>query len=40
MVKSIATAKVQFVETVLSVLTPEQRPKFAAHLKEHAAEMD
>jgi Spy/CpxP family protein refolding chaperone len=39
-VKTIATAKVQFVDTVLSVLTPEQRPKFAAQLKEHEAEMD
>jgi Spy/CpxP family protein refolding chaperone len=39
-VKTIATAKVQFVDTVLSVLTPEQRPKFLAQLKEHEAEMD
>jgi Spy/CpxP family protein refolding chaperone len=40
MVKAMATAKVQFVETVLAVLTPEQRSKFAAHLKEHANDMD
>ena len=40
MLKSIATAKVQFVETVLSVLTPEQRPKLVAHLKAHAGEME
>jgi len=40
MVKTMATAKVQFVETVLAVLTPEQRTKFAAHLKEHANDMD
>jgi Spy/CpxP family protein refolding chaperone len=40
MVKAIATAKVQFVETVLSVLTPEQRPKLAAHLQAHAGEME
>ncbi|MEO7036428.1 MAG: Spy/CpxP family protein refolding chaperone [Polyangiaceae bacterium] len=40
MLKAIATAKVQFVETVLSVLTPEQRPKLVAHLQAHAGEMD
>jgi Spy/CpxP family protein refolding chaperone len=38
MVKGMATQKVQFVETLLSVLTPEQRTKFAATLKEHAGE--
>jgi Spy/CpxP family protein refolding chaperone len=38
MVKGMATQKVQFVETLLSVLTPEQRTKFAAKLKEHAGE--
>jgi Spy/CpxP family protein refolding chaperone len=36
MVKAIATARVQFVETVLAVLTPDQRTKFAQHLKIHA----
>ena len=40
MVKAMATEKVQFVETILAVLTPEQRTKFAAHLKEHAGDMD
>jgi len=40
MLKTMATAKVQFVEAVLSVLTPEQRPKLAAHLKAHAGEME
>jgi Spy/CpxP family protein refolding chaperone len=40
MVKAMATAKVQMAETVLSVLTPEQRPKFLAQIKEHEAEMD
>jgi len=38
MVKTMATQKVQFVETVLAVLTPEQRAKFADHLKAHANE--
>jgi Spy/CpxP family protein refolding chaperone len=36
MVKAMATQKVQFVETVLAVLTPDQRAKFAEHLKAHA----
>ncbi len=40
MLKAIATAKVQFVETVLSVLTAEQRPKLVAHLQAHAGEME
>jgi Spy/CpxP family protein refolding chaperone len=40
MVKAMATAKVQMAETVLSVLTPEQRPKFLAQVKQHEAEMD
>ena len=40
MTKVMATQRVQFVETVLGVLTPEQRVKFAAHVKEHAADAD
>jgi Spy/CpxP family protein refolding chaperone len=40
MVKAMATAKVQMAETVLSVLTPEQRPKFLAQVKEREAEME
>ncbi len=40
MVKAMATEKVQFAETILAVLTPEQRTKFAAHLKEHAGDME
>jgi Spy/CpxP family protein refolding chaperone len=36
-VKLMATEHLKFVETVLGVLTPEQRAKFAAHLREHAA---
>ncbi len=40
MLKAIASAKVAFVETVLSVLTPEQRPKLVLHLKAHAGEME
>jgi Spy/CpxP family protein refolding chaperone len=37
MVRTMATQRVQHVETVLAVLTPEQRSKFAAHLREHAS---
>ncbi|HYQ44755.1 MAG TPA: Spy/CpxP family protein refolding chaperone [Polyangiaceae bacterium] len=37
---SIAKSRVAFVEAVLSVLTPEQRPKFLAHVQAHAADMD
>jgi len=40
MAKMMATHRIQFVETVLGVLTPDQRAKFAAHLKEHAADSD
>jgi Spy/CpxP family protein refolding chaperone len=40
MSKAIATAKVAFVESVLSVLTPAQRPKLVAHLHAHAGEME
>jgi Spy/CpxP family protein refolding chaperone len=39
MLKAVATAKVQFVETVLSVLTPDQRPKLVAHIKAQEAMM-
>jgi len=39
-VKSIATSRVQFVQAVLSVLTPEQRPKFLAHIQAHNAELE
>ncbi|MEI9941119.1 MAG: Spy/CpxP family protein refolding chaperone [Pseudomonadota bacterium] len=40
LVSSVASERVQFVEAVLSVLTPEQRPKFLAHVQAHNAEMD
>lgn len=40
LVSSIATERVQFVQAVLSVLTPEQRPKFLAHIQAHFAEME
>ena len=40
LVSSIATARVKFVQAVLSELTAEQRPKFVAHLQAHNAEMD
>jgi protein CpxP len=39
MAKEMATARITFVETVLAVLTPEQRTKFAAHVREHARDM-
>ena len=40
LVASIAKSRVAFVEAVLSVLTPEQRPKFLAHVQAHASDMD
>jgi Spy/CpxP family protein refolding chaperone len=40
LVSSVASERVQFVQAVLSVLTPEQRPKFLAHIQAHNAEMD
>ena len=40
MLKAIAGAKVAFVETVLSVLTPDQRPKLVAQFHAHAGEME
>jgi len=40
LVSSIATERVKFVQAVLSVLTPEQRPKFVAHIQAHNADMD
>jgi Spy/CpxP family protein refolding chaperone len=39
LVKTVATQGVDFVKAVLSVLTPEQRTKFVAHLQAHNAEM-
>ena len=38
MAKTMATTHIAFVETVLAVLTPEQRAKFAAHIRDHAAD--
>jgi Spy/CpxP family protein refolding chaperone len=38
MAKTMATTHIAFVETVLAVLTPEQRVKFAAHIRDHAAD--
>ena len=40
MAKEVATSKVTFADTVLSVLTPEQRAKFADHIRAHANDMD
>jgi Spy/CpxP family protein refolding chaperone len=36
MVKMMTKNRIQFVEAVLSVLTPEQRTKFAEHVKQHS----
>jgi len=40
LVKTMVTERVQFVQAVLPELTPEQRPKFAAHIQAHNAAMD
>jgi Spy/CpxP family protein refolding chaperone len=40
MAKMMANQRIAFVEAVLAVLTPEQRPKFAAHIREHAGDVD
>ena len=37
MIKAMANDRIKFVEIVLGVLTPEQRAKFADHLRKHAA---
>lgn len=37
MVKAMVNDRVKFVEIVFGVLTPEQRTKFADHLRKHAA---
>lgn len=36
MIQLMTKHRVQFVEAVLSVLTPEQRTKFAAHVRQHS----
>jgi Spy/CpxP family protein refolding chaperone len=38
MAKTMATTHIAFIETVLAVLTPEQRAKFAAHVRDHATD--
>ena len=35
MIKMMMKARIAFVEAVLSVLTPEQRSKFAEHIRQH-----
>jgi Spy/CpxP family protein refolding chaperone len=40
MIKAMAKGRVEFVQTVLSVLTPEQRAKFAEHVRTHAGDPD
>jgi Spy/CpxP family protein refolding chaperone len=38
--KAMVQGRVTFAELLLSVLTPEQRAKFGAHLRARAADMD
>ena len=38
-VKATAAQRLQVIETIVAVLTPEQRGKFAEHLKEHVGEI-
>lgn len=40
MMKNMLKARVEFVEMVLSVLTPEQRAKFAEHIRQHCEVCD
>ena len=40
MVKMMTSGKIHMVEAVLSVLTPEQRSKFAEHIRNHQEEGD
>jgi hypothetical protein len=40
MIKAMAKSRVDFVQTVLGVLTPEQRAKFAEHVRAHAGDPD
>ena len=36
MIKMMTKGRIDFVEAILSVLTPEQRSKFAEHLRQHS----
>jgi Spy/CpxP family protein refolding chaperone len=40
MAKTMANQRIAFAETVLGVLTPEQRSKFAAHIRERTGDGD
>jgi Spy/CpxP family protein refolding chaperone len=40
MVKMMTSGRIHFVEAVLTVLTPEQRSKFADHIRQHGDEAD
>lgn len=40
MAKMMVNGRIHFVEAMLSVLTPEQRSKFAEHVRSHADEGD
>ncbi len=38
MAKEMATGRIHMAETILGILTPEQRPKFADHIRAHMEE--
>ena len=40
MVKMMTGGRIKFVETMLAVLTPEQRAKFVEHVRQHADDDD
>ena len=40
MAKMMVNGRIKFIETMLAVLTPEQRAKFAEHVKQHADDDD
>jgi Spy/CpxP family protein refolding chaperone len=40
MLRSMVKARVEFVELILSVLTPDQRTKFAEHIRQHCEVCD
>lgn len=40
LVSAVASERLQFVQGVLSVLTPDQRSKFLAHIQAHNADID
>ena len=40
MMKSMVKSRLEFIEAILSVLTPEQRTKFAEHIRQQAGESE